>query len=120
MRIAYLWLPVALLAGCVSSGNYLGHWEHKDDESSVRVVLEQGGKCGIFIGGKVGNVFEGMGGHCRYTEDGSTISVTEIVDLKGGAAEELPRPVVLRYQAETDTLALIAERTIRLSRTSFK
>jgi hypothetical protein len=120
MRIAYLWLPVVLLAGCVSSGNHLGHWEHKDNESSVRVALERGGKCGIFIGGKVGNVFEGMGGHCRYTENDSTIAITEIVDLKGGTPEKLPRAVVLRYEAETDTLALIGERIIRLARTSFK
>ena len=120
MRIAPFGLPIVLLAGCVSSGTYLGKWEYKDSDSSVRIALEQGGKCGILIGGRVGGVLEGIGGHCRYTETGSTISITEIADLKGSRSPQLLRPIVLRYEAETDTISLIGERTFRLARTSFK
>ena len=95
--------------------------EHKDKESSVRIALERGGQCGIFIGGRVGNVFEGIGGHCLYAETGSTISITEIADLKApGASQKLPNPIVLKYETDTDTIVLIGERTVRLARTSFK
>jgi hypothetical protein len=120
MRIAYIGLPV-LLAGCVSSGSYLGNWEHKDNQSFVRVGLESGGKCSIFLGGKAGDVFEGIGGNCRYSEEGAAISITDIADVQGSRLpEKLPTPIGLKYEADTDTLVLTGERTVRLARAATK
>jgi hypothetical protein len=118
MRVAYVLLSMALW-GCVSPRSHLGMWEHKDSHSFLRVILEHKGACSIFVGGKVGDVFEGIGGRCHYSETERTISITDIADFGSKQApEQLPHALTLRYDADTDTIVVTSGRSTRLVRAS--
>jgi hypothetical protein len=106
--------------GCVSPRSHVGTWEHEDKEFFVRVVFERDGICSIVMGGTATGGREGIGGRCHYSQTERTISITDISEIDDAEPrEKLPAPFVLRYEAETDTIAFSSsEKPMRLVRTS--
>jgi len=106
--------------GCASPNSHLGTWEHQGAKDFARVVLERDGKCTIVFGGLAGGVREGIGGRCRYSQDGRTLLITDIGEIDGrGPTEKLPAPFVLRYDDASDTVSLTGpETSLRLARSA--
>jgi hypothetical protein len=80
---------------------YLGTWEYSKGQSLVRVAFESEGRCRISDTER-GQAVEGR---CRYSESGTTVSITHFANLQGdGSEQKLPEPLSFQYEADTDSM----------------
>ena len=96
---------------------HLGTWEAREGTAYVRVVLNRDGSCVFVAGAVIGDLRDGIGGRCRYSEADREIAITDMAEFGGpGTFGKVLPPITLTYDAKTDSLSSSSTHMVTLSR----
>jgi hypothetical protein len=112
---------VIIAVGCATPASHFGTWEAAERQSGVRsyvrVVLNSDGSCVFVAGAVIGDLRDGIGGRCKYSELDHVISITDMADFDGpGSFGKVLPPITLRYDVRTDSLSTSSKGLVTLSR----
>jgi hypothetical protein len=108
---------IAVACATSSPAGHLGTWEAREGTSYVRVVLNRDGSCVFVAGAVMGDLRDGIGGRCRYSEADREISITDMAEFDGsGSFGKVLPPIILTYDTRTDSLSSSSKHMVTLSR----